>query len=56
MKRFVNRQNIDRYRQLAAEATSDRERLKIMQLLAEEEAKIKLDLAASDLGRVATTN
>ena len=44
MDRFVNRQNIDRYRRLAREATNANDRLQIMKLLAEEEAKFKLEL------------
>ena len=48
MDRFVNRQNIDRYRRLASETTNATERQQIMKLLAEEEAKFKLDLAVSD--------
>jgi hypothetical protein len=44
MDRFVNRENIDRYRRLASEATDATERLKILELLAEEEAKFKLEL------------
>jgi hypothetical protein len=42
MDRFVNRQNIERYRRLAVETTNATERLQIMNLLAEEEAKFKL--------------
>jgi hypothetical protein len=44
MDRFVNLQNIERYRRLAIETTNATERLQIMKLLAEEEAKFKLDL------------
>lgn len=44
MDRFVNRQNIERYRRLAIETTNATERLQIMKLLAEEEAKFMLDL------------
>jgi hypothetical protein len=43
MDRFINQQNIDRYRRLASEATSATDRLRIMKLLAEEEAKFKLE-------------
>ena len=43
MDRFVNRQNIERYRRLAIETTNATERLQIMKLLAEEEAKFKLE-------------
>jgi hypothetical protein len=55
MDRFVNRENIKRYRKLASESTSASERLRIMTLLAEEEAKFKLELnhrgSAPPLGR-----
>ena len=44
MDRFVNRENIDRYRRLANEATDAAERLQILELLAEEEAKFKLEM------------
>jgi hypothetical protein len=44
MDRFVNRQNIERYRRLASETTSAAERLRIMQLLTEEEFKFQLEL------------
>jgi len=43
MDRFVNRQNIERYRRLANEATNATERLRIFELLAEEKAKFKLE-------------
>ncbi len=44
MDRFVNRENIDRYRRLASETTDAVERSRIMKLLAEEEdAKFKLE-------------
>ncbi len=46
--RFVSRENIERYRRLANESANDRERLRILQLLAEEEAKFKLELRRSD--------
>ena len=49
MDRFVNRQNIDRYRKLASEATNATERQLILRLLADEEAKFKLDQALDDL-------
>ena len=45
MDRFVNRENIKRYRKLASESTNATERLRIMTLLAEEEAKFKLELS-----------
>jgi len=45
MDRFVNRQNIDRYRKLASETTDATQRQQILRLLADEEAKFKLDQA-----------
>jgi hypothetical protein len=51
MDRFVNRQNIERYRTLAIETTNATERLQIMKLLAEEEAKFKLDLRTAMVRR-----
>ena len=45
MDRFVNRENIKRYRKLASESTKATERLQIMTLLAEEEAKFKLEMS-----------
>ena len=50
MDRFVNRQNIARYRRLASEATNATQRQQIMRLLAVEEANFKLD-QAQDLPR-----
>ena len=41
MDRFVSRENIKRYRKLANESTDAVERSRIMELLAEEEAKLK---------------
>jgi hypothetical protein len=35
MDRFVNRENIERYRRLASEMINDTERLRILKLLAE---------------------
>ena len=55
MDRFVNRQNIERYRRLAVETTNATERLQIMKLLAEEEAKFKLELRTAMLRRGAAT-
>ena len=55
MDRFVNRQNIERYRRLAIETTNATERLQIMNLLAEEEAKFKLELRTAMLRRDAAT-
>jgi hypothetical protein len=51
MDRFVNRQNIERYRRLAIGTTNATERLQIMKLLAEEEAKFKLELRTAMLRR-----
>jgi hypothetical protein len=55
MDRFVNRQNIERYRRLAIEKTNATDRLQIMKLLAEEEAKFKLELRTAMLRRSAAT-
>jgi len=51
MDRFVNRQNIERHRRLAIDTTNATERLQIMKLLAEEEAKFKLELRTAMLRR-----
>ncbi len=48
MDRFVNRENIKRYRKLVSASTDAAERLRIMKLLAEEEAKFKADLGRRD--------
>jgi len=45
MDRFVNRENIDRYRRLANESAEATDRLQLMKLLAEEEAKFKSELS-----------
>jgi hypothetical protein len=45
MDRFVSRENIERYRRLSAETADATERLRILKLLAEEEAKFKLELS-----------
>ena len=45
MDRFVSRENIKRYRKLVSASTDAAERLQIMKLLAEEEAKFKLELS-----------
>jgi hypothetical protein len=45
MDRFVTRENIERYRTLASESTDAAERSRIMKLLAEEDAKFKLELS-----------
>jgi hypothetical protein len=47
MDRFVNRQNIERYRKLK-EARNAAERRQIMRLLAEERAKFKLEFRSVD--------
>jgi len=44
LDRFVSRENIDRYRKLANEKTNSIERSLILRLLAEELAKLKLEL------------
>ena len=46
MDRFVSRENIERYRRLSTETADATERLRILKLLAEEEAKFKLELSA----------
>jgi hypothetical protein len=45
MDRFVNRENIDRYRRLANESADATDRLQLMKLPAEEEAKFKSELS-----------
>jgi hypothetical protein len=45
MDGFVARENIKRYRQLAGETTDSTERLKIMKLLNDEEAKFTLEIS-----------
>jgi hypothetical protein len=47
MDRFLERENIKRYRRLASEFTNDAERLQILKLLAEEEARFKVELRAA---------
>ncbi len=44
MDRFVTRENIERYRKLASETIDPTERSRIMKFLADEVAKIKLEL------------
>ncbi len=39
LDRFVNQQNLERFRRLASEATTEAERSKLLALLADEEAK-----------------
>ena len=63
MDRFVNRENIKRYRKLASASTDAAERLRIMKLLAEEEAKFKVELSrrgdaleGQSTGNTATVN
>jgi len=48
MERFIN---INRYRRLASETTNATERQQILRLLANEEAKFKLDQAVGDLDK-----
>jgi hypothetical protein len=43
MDRFVNRQNIERYRRLAEETTDATERLRVIKLMAEEWANFELE-------------
>ena len=50
MDRFIDRQNVDRYRRLRETANAD-ERLQIVELLAEEMAKFKLEFQRVDLVR-----
>jgi hypothetical protein len=50
MDRFVNRENVDRYRRLASESTDAAERLRILKYLAEEGAKFRLELAQQTTG------
>ena len=47
MDNFVSRENIKRYRKLASESTDSTARSRIMKLLAEEEAKLKLEVRLS---------
>jgi hypothetical protein len=51
MDRFVNRQSIERYRKLANSTTSATEWLQVMKLLADEEAKFRLDVRAAMVRR-----
>jgi len=44
MDRFVSRENIEPYRRLSTKTADATERLRILKLLAEEEAKFKLEL------------
>jgi hypothetical protein len=50
MDRFLNLQNVERYRRLR-ETRSAAERLQILKSLAEGEAKFKLELGNIDLAR-----
>jgi hypothetical protein len=43
MDRFVNRQNIERYRRLADEMTDATERLRVIKLMAEEWTNFELE-------------
>ena len=45
MDRFVSRENIERYRRLSIETADVAERSRILKLLAEEEAKFKLEMS-----------
>jgi hypothetical protein len=48
MDRFVSRENVKRYRRLASESIDAVERVRILKLLADEEAKLRLELSRSD--------
>jgi hypothetical protein len=48
MDRFVNRQNIERYRRRADKTTNAAERVQVIKLLAEEGAKFKLEFKVRD--------
>ena len=50
MDRFIDQQNVDRYRRLRETANAD-ERLQIVKLLAEEMTKFKLEFQHVDLVR-----
>ena len=54
MDRFMERRNVELYRRLR-ETPNSNERLQIMKLLAEEEAKFKLELRTAMLRRGAAT-
>jgi hypothetical protein len=51
MDRFINRQSIERYRKLANETTGATEWLQVMKLLADEEAKFRLEVRAAIVRR-----
>lgn len=51
MDRFVSEQNIARYRRLASGSITESERRKLLELLAEEEAKFIQSLRAAAAGR-----
>ena len=53
MDKFVSRENIERYRRLSQKTTGTDERLRILKLLAEEEARFKLELSGK--GDIAAT-
>jgi hypothetical protein len=53
MDRFIDRENIERYRRLR-ETPNAAERLQIMKLLAEERAKFKLELQNGHPTRVSS--
>jgi ureidoglycolate hydrolase len=44
MERFITQRNIERYRQLAAKATTEDQRKKLLSLLAQEQANMKREL------------
>jgi hypothetical protein len=49
--RFVSRENVKRYRRLASESIDSIERVPILKLLADEEARFKLEPSRSDGAR-----
>ena len=51
MDNFVSQENIRRYRKLASASTDSTERSQIMKLLAEEQAKLKLETRRRDDAR-----
>ena len=55
MDRFVSRENVKRYRRLAGASIHPSERLQILKLLAEEEAKFKFELSRETNPRMPIT-
>lgn len=56
MDKFVSSENVKRYRRLASKSIDRVERARILNLLAEEEAKFKLELSRSDGAREARSS